>query len=135
MVPVSGSCKGLHCGGCGKGGGAAAPVGLVVLLVVIAAAVKAVAPAVSEAFHVLAVVLEVVLITIASAAGLGVLAGLTWAGIRIHRRYAVRAAAADHRSLSQPVRVTAEVVRPGPQAIEAPKPVPAGLPIREEVTW
>lgn len=130
------SCKGLHCGGCGKGGGGAVPIGLIVLVVIGAWVCSAVAPAVGEAFHVLAVVLEVVLITIASAAGLGVLAGLTWAGIRIHRRYAARAAAADHRALSQPVRVTAEVVRPEPQAIEAPKPKPAGLPgIREEVTW
>ena len=88
------SCKGLHCGGCGKGGGGAVPIGLIVLVVIGAWVCSAVAPAVGEAFHVLAVVLEVVLITIASAAGLGVLAGLTWAGIRIHRRYAARAAAA-----------------------------------------
>lgn len=133
---MSGSCKGLHCPGCGDGGGWVALVLIVAGAAIAVKVGKAVSRAVGEAFHVLAVVLEVVLISIASAAGLGVLAGLTWAGIRIHRRYAVRVAAADHRSLGQPVRVTAEVVRAEPQAIEAPKPKPAGLPgIREEVTW
>lgn len=117
-------CHGLHCGGCrgGRGVGLAA---IVAIIIVGAWVCKRVAPAVSKAVHVLEVVLEVVFITIASAAGIAILAGLTWGGIRIHRRYAIRAAAADRRSLGQPIRVTAEVVQPEQQAIEAPRPVPS----------
>jgi hypothetical protein len=78
-------------------------------------------------------VLEVVFIAVISAVGLAVLTGLAWAAIRVRRRYANRAAAADRRPLDQPVRVTAEVVRDEPQAIEAPRPPLAGVPGRQPV--
>jgi hypothetical protein len=76
----------------------------------------AVAAAFTEAFHVVAVVLEVVLITIASAVGLAVLAGLGWLGIKARRHRTNRAAAAEFRPVCQAVPVA-----PEPRAIEPPK--------------
>lgn len=119
---MSGKCGGLHCPGCGDGGGWLGLVLIVVLIAIAAKVGQAVARGAAEAAHVLAVVLEVVFITIASAAGIGTLAALTWAGIHIHRRYANRAAAADRRLLDQPIRAVAEVVQSEPLAIEAPRP-------------
>lgn len=114
-------CKGIHCGGCGDGNGLPALALVIVAVLVIAAVAKAVAAAFHEAVHVLAVALEVLFIAFASVAGVTALAGLTWAGVKVYRRCAVRAAAAAPRPPDQPVRVTAEVVRPEPLAIEAPK--------------
>ena len=78
--------------------------------------VGAVAAAFTEAFHVVAVVLEVVFITIASAVGLAVLAGLGWLGIKARRHWTNRAAAAVFRPVCQAVPVA-----PEPRAIEPPK--------------
>jgi hypothetical protein len=114
-------CKGLHCGGCHDGGGAIIAVAVVVL-VLGAALAKPAEHAVRIAGHVAADVLEVVLIALVAVVAIAAAAALAWAGVRVHRRYTNRAAAADSRSPDQPIRVVAEVVRAGPQAIEAPKP-------------
>jgi hypothetical protein len=106
----------------GHGGGGFGLVLIVALVLVVAAIGKAVSKAVAEAAHVLAVVLEVVMISVVSLLGLAIAAAFGWAGLRLYRRYTNRAAAADPRLLDQPVRVTAEVVRAEPQAIEGPKP-------------
>ena len=125
---------GAHSHGHGGGGWVAL---VVVALVLIGAVGKAAGKAVAEASHVLAVVLEVALITVVSLVGLAVAVALGWAGLRLHRRYTNRAAAADRRPLDQPVTVTAEVVQAEPQAIEAPRswldPY-AAAGIRKEVT-
>lgn len=117
-------CKGLHCSGCRHGGGGAVGLAVVVVLVLIAAIGKAVGSALAEAGHVLAVVLEVAVIGLAALAVAAVAAVLTWAAVRVHRRYASRAAAAVRRPLGQPIQAVAEVVQAEPQAIEAPKPRP-----------
>jgi len=113
-------CRGLHCPGCGKGGGWLL---LALAVVVIAAWIRKTAgKAISEAGHVLAVVLEVALITVASAAGIAVLAGLGWAGLKVRRRYTNRAAAAVSRPVYQAVVLPSQL-----QAIEPPRPQPAGV--------
>lgn len=107
---------GAHTHGHGGGG-----LGLVVVVVLVLAVASKVAHAIGQAAdtagHVLAVVLEVVFITVISAAGLGVLAAVTWAGVLVHRRYADRAAPANRRSLSQPIQALAEVVRKEPRRL------------------
>jgi hypothetical protein len=119
-------CGGLHCNGCSGGGGGALAV--VVVLIAIAAIGKTVSKAVAEAFHVLAVVLEVFLITAASLAGIAILAGLGWAALRIRRAYATRAAAAGSQPACQAIPVQSE-----PLAIEPPRvrtdPVADLLPV------
>jgi hypothetical protein len=130
---VSGGCGGLHCGGCGKGGsgsgGGAALAGIIAAIVigyVAVAAVKAVAPAVDEAFHVIAVIVQVVLIATASAVGLAVLAGVTWAGVRMYRRQAVLRDSRNSSRIARvavqqlPVVVHAQVIPPDPPPAIAP---------------
>jgi hypothetical protein len=85
-----------HCHGAGGSGGGGGWVALVVIAVVVAVAAKvgqAVARGAEEAARVLAVVFEVVLIALGSAAGIGVLAVLIWVGVRLRRRQLARQAA------------------------------------------
>ena len=132
MVPVSRP-DGAHTHG--HGGGGLGLVVIVALVLIVAKVGHAIGQAADTAGHVLAVAFEVVMIGLAVLAVAAVAAVLGWVGVRIHRRYANRAAAADRRSLGQPIRVTAEVVRDGPQAIEAPSPQVTGLPaIRERAS-
>lgn len=86
-------CKGVHCAGCGHGGGAGLAV--IVALIVIAAIAKLAARAAVDVVHVLAVALEVTAITVAAAAALGVACLLVRAGIKLWRWRAARAAAGD----------------------------------------
>jgi len=109
-------CRGLHCNGCRGGGGGAVLAVIIAAVLIIAAIGKAVGKAVTEAGHVLAVVLEVAAITMAAAAGLGLACLLLWAGIRVQRWRAAR----QVRPAVQLVR--AEVVTSEPAAIESPKP-------------
>jgi hypothetical protein len=125
-------CKGLHCGGCHDGGGAIIAVAVVVL-VLGAALAKPAEHAVRIAGHVAADVLEVVLIALVAVVAIAAAAALAWAGVRVHRRYTNRAAAADSRSLDQPIRAACEVVRAEPHAIEAPRPHPDLYLIPQEV--
>ena len=126
---------GAHTHGNGGGGWVALAV---VALVLIAVVGKAAGKAVAEAGHVLAIALEVVLITAASLVGLAVAAALGWIGLRIYRWH-VRKQEQESRSaaVSTAPVVRAEVIAPEVPAIEAPKPrldpyTAAG--IREEVT-
>lgn len=122
------SCKGLHCGGCGKGGGGAVPIGLIVLVVIGYVVVEAVAPAVSEAFRVLAVVLEVVLISVVTLAAVGAVGALSWVGLKVYRWHSGR------RPSVAPVGIRAEVISSEVPALEAPKSRLDSLPvIRKEV--
>jgi hypothetical protein len=90
---MSSSCRGLHCGGCGKGSGGIALAVIIALVLIVAAVGRSVARGAEEAARVLSVVLEVVLVTLASAAGIGVLGALIWAGVRLRRRQLARQAA------------------------------------------
>ena len=98
------------------GGGWLAVVIIGAAVAIAAKAGHAVASAGAAAGHVLAVVLEVVLITIASAAGVAVLAALGWAGLRVSRWRVARRVAVP------PAVVRAEVIPPEREAIEPPEP-------------
>ena len=76
----------------------------------------AVAAAFTEAFRVVAVVLEVMFIIIASAVGLPVLDRLGWLGIKARPHWTNRAAAAEFRPVCQAIPVA-----PEPRVIEPPK--------------
>jgi membrane protein implicated in regulation of membrane protease activity len=104
----------------GHGGGGGGVALVIVALLAAAAVAKPLESAARTAGHVLAVALEVAFISVAVLAAAAVAAVLTWAGVRLRRRYANRAAAADRRPLNQPIQVVAEVVRDEPQAIEGP---------------
>jgi hypothetical protein len=78
------SCKGLHCPGCGDGGGGI--LALVVLVLVIAAAIaRPVAHAADAVLRVLVEALEITGIVLASVAGLGVLAGMVYGARGLYR--------------------------------------------------
>ncbi len=109
------SCKGLHCPGCGDGGGLAA----IVLAVVIVAALIA-RPVIAAADAVLRVVidvLEVTAIILASAAGLALIVTVAVAACRIRAGRPAR------------LRVVSWAIRPA-QPLTAPRtPVEAPRPV------
>ena len=109
---------GAHTHGHGGGGGVGALVAVIVVVVVIAEVGQAVESAARTAVHVLAIVLEVVFISVAVLAAVAVAAVLGWAGVRLYRWRSSR------RALAAPAVVRAEVVSSAPLAIEAPKPRP-----------
>jgi hypothetical protein len=99
---------------CPKGGGSGAV--LVLLAVVVLAAIA------RPVVHAASVVLQVVLITAASVAGLAVIAGVTYGAVRVYRRQAM-----DRQAISRHAR-TAQALSARPvAAIEAPRPGLADL--------
>jgi hypothetical protein len=113
-------CRGLHCNGCRDGGGGVLAV--VVVLVLIAAIAKPLESAARTAGHVLADVLEVVVISVAVLAAAAAAVALGWAGVRVHRWHSAR------RTLAPPAVIRAEVIDSSPlPAIEAPRPKLAGM--------
>jgi len=110
---VSRGCPGLHCPGCGDGGGGLAA--LIVVLVVIGAVIHAI-------WHTLVEVAEIAAWTVLGAAGLAAIAGLVYAAVR------VRASV----TTSRPGRVIpAEVIRlgtPARDAIDPPRAASWPLP-------
>jgi hypothetical protein len=113
-------CPGLHCPGCGHGGGGAA---LVVLATVILAAIA------RPVVHAAETVLEVALIVAGAILGLAALGGTAYAAVRLRRWHArTGQAIAEHARDSQALSGRARA------AIEAPKVVIDGLPVSDEVT-
>lgn len=115
-------CPGLHCPGCGEGGGCS--VGFAVLVLVVAAAVHAAWHTVIAIWRAVVTALEIAAYTLVSLAGLAVVAGLVYGGYRVNRALRRRAAARPLRVVS--VRPVADKVVSG--EIEAPRTVPPGWP-------
>ena len=117
-------CKGLHCDGCGDGGGGAL-IAVLVVLAIIGAVVHAI-------WHQLVEAVEIVALVLVSGCGLAVAAGGVYAAVRIRAR--VLELRARHT-----VPAPARVVRLGEppividsttgQAIEAPRQRTAGWPL------
>jgi hypothetical protein len=117
------TCKGLHCNGCSGGGRGAAVVLIVLVLVVMIG--KAVSKTVQHAWHVLAVVLEVVMLIVAGAAAIGVLLVIGWAGIRLHRWLTSQV---RKRELAKPLTVEVISLPAKTQEIESPYlQLPSGI--------
>jgi hypothetical protein len=111
------SCKGLHCPGCGDGGGAGLAV-LAVVAVILGLVLHAI-------WHTLVEVVEIIALILLSGLGLAAAGGLVYAGLRI--RASVRA-----RRPRAVIPARAEAVQPGRQlgpAIEAPRPQAARWPL------
>ncbi len=115
-------CRGLHCHGCGDGGGGAL-IAVLVVLAIIGAIVHAIWHEVVEA-------VEIVALVLLSAAGLAVLAGGIYLAVRIRAR--VLDASRTRRTVPMPARVVrlgdvthgsinADVPGMGRPAIEAPR--------------
>ena len=109
-------CPGLHCPGCGDGGG-----GLIAVLVALAVLVAVL----HAIWHTLVEAAEIAALTVLSFAGLTAIAGLGYAALRI------RARVASSRG-KQLIPARAEVIQlgpPGRDAIEAPPPRPDSWPL------
>jgi hypothetical protein len=123
-------CGGLHCPGCGDGGGGgliAGVIGLVVVVVVI----RAVLGAVAAAFLAIVPALEIIGYTLASIVGLAAVSGAVYGGYRLHRAYRRRAALRPVRVVSVrvvPADDSAPVTRGAAGALEEARPVPLGWP-------
>jgi hypothetical protein len=84
-------CHGLHCPGCGHGGGSWLAALVVATLVIIGAIIaRPVAHAADDAIHVAAEVLKITAIVLASAAGMAVLGALAILGTRIRHHLPAR---------------------------------------------
>lgn len=123
-------CGGLHCPGCGNGGGGGLIAG-VIALVVVAAVIRAALGAVAAAFRAIVPALEIAALTLVSLAGLAAVSGAVYGGYRVNRALRRRAAARPLRVVSvHPVTEagTAEpVARPVVSgALEPPRPAPSG---------
>jgi hypothetical protein len=115
---VSGKCPGLHCPGCGDGGG-----GLAVVLVVLAV----IAAAGYHVRHGIETGLEIVMWSIVGAAGLAVAGGLVYAGLRIRASVRARQPRTVIPARAEIVQLRAELF--DPPAIEAPRPRAASWPL------
>jgi hypothetical protein len=94
-------CGGIHCPGCGNGGGGL--VAGVIALVVVVVVVRAVLSAIAAAFDAMVPVLEVIGYTLASTLGLAAVSGVVYGGYRVNR-------ALRRRAVARPLRVVS--VRP-----------------------
>jgi len=123
-------CEGLHCNGCGKGGGGLAIVALV-LIAVIASKVRRAA---DDVGRFLGELLHWVLVGLAVTASVGAAAGLSWAGYRICRWYASRRRTAPLRL----IHVRSEQVTDPPAQLAPPNTIQATVlevrdqPVNEE---
>ena len=113
------SCKGLHCPGCGDGGGGLAVVGLIALAVV--------AAVVYHFRHIIELVLEVIFWTIVGGLAVTAAGGLVYAGLRIRASVRARQPRAVIPARAEVVRLGVE--RTGVPAIEAPRPRAASWPL------
>jgi hypothetical protein len=118
---MSGKCGGLHCEGCGKGGGLGILAVIVAVLLICAAIARPVEHAADVAVH----ILEIVAYCLAGLAGASALAAAAWLAVRWRRRSTTTAA------LPAPAPVTA---LPAPQqtATSAAEP-PAIAPVHQEL--
>jgi hypothetical protein len=110
-------CPGLHCPGCGDGGGGAL-IAVLVALAVVGAIIHAI-------WHTLVEAAEIAALTVLSLAGLAAVAGLGYAALRVRARMASPRA-------QRVIPVRAEVIRLGSPvrgAIEAPAPRPSSWPL------
>jgi hypothetical protein len=114
------SCKGLHCPGCGHGGGGLAA--LVVLAVIIIAAIaRPVAHAAGAVGHAVLEALEITGIVLVSTAGLAVLGGMAYGAHRACRWHANRVTAVSfHPPVAQ--RGSEALSARRGRAIEAARP-------------
>jgi hypothetical protein len=123
-------CPGLHCDGCGHGGG---PPGLAValLIVVVIAAGTAAGHAV---WHGIVTALEIAGYTLASVAGLAALGCLSYGGYRVYRWHAARRPIAPARVVSVQIDSPRAGVPGWPVrgALEASPVRPAGWPLLGE---
>lgn len=111
---MGGNCGGLHCDGCGHGGGPAGLAACVALILLIIVGVgRAVWRGVS---HGAVAAAEVVAVVAVSGAGLVAVGGLAVLGVRVRRRMLARQS-------PMPYTVTA---RPGRQVPDGPRPGLAG---------
>jgi hypothetical protein len=76
-------CNGLHCPGCGHGGGSWLAALIVAIVIIVAIIGRPVAQAADDVIHVAAEVLKIAAIVLASAAGAAVLGGLAILGTRV----------------------------------------------------
>jgi hypothetical protein len=95
-------CGGLHCPGCGDGGGGGLLAG-VFALVVVAVVVRAALSAVAAAFRAIVPALEIAAYTLVSILGLAAVSGVVYGGYRVNR-------ALRRRAVARPLRVVS--VRP-----------------------
>lgn len=121
------TCPGLHCDGCGPGGGSGIGFAVLVVLAVVlgASAVRSVMPYVRFA-------LEVAEYTLFTAAGITVAAAAVYAGYRVRRARSVRRPRRVPYTVTvtgvTPARPAEDTVRPAPAPIEATRIFPAGWP-------
>jgi hypothetical protein len=123
-------CRGLHCPGCGDGGGGVTALVLIVLLVIGAVIARPAAHAAGSVLRVTVEVLEITGIILASAAGAATLAGVAVLATRARRSIASREPAPYRvisvRSAVAPLPQRAEIAAPAAtRALEAP---PAQVP-------
>ncbi len=112
------NCKGIHCQGCGHGGGAAGGAGAVIALVVI------VALALRKAWPAIVSAVEITAWTVAGITGAAIVITVGVLTVRALRRRAIRRAAAGRRS---PVVIEGTQLYPplppaGRPALGAPRP-------------
>ncbi len=125
-VPTGGTmrCHGLHCPGCGHGGGGWLAALVVAILVIGAIIAQPVAHAADDAIHVAAEVLKITAIVLASAAGAAVLGALAILGARVrhHLPARPREAAVIHLPAGQPAVNAAARELPASPGRELPAP-------------
>jgi hypothetical protein len=117
-------CPGVHCPGCGDGGGAIA--GIIAVVVICLILARPVEHAADELLHVVLVALEIVAVSVAGIAVLGGIGAIAYR--RYQRRSAIaagsqRAAVAD-RTRSD-LHVTATVLHAVPDAQDPPAAIDA----------
>jgi hypothetical protein len=114
------NCKGLHCPGCGNGGGGAVVL-LIAAVLIISAIARPAARAADAVGHAFLVALEVAAITVASIAGLAVLAGTGLLARHVMRRRA-GARQAVVTTTPRTLRASRAVSARRARAIEQPGP-------------
>jgi hypothetical protein len=124
------ACKGLHCPGCGDGGGAGAIIAAIIVIVLIGSA-HAVARAAVSFMHGVEVFMIAAGIILGSSAAL-VLGG--YFGLRSISRARARARARSSIPGSEPVKVTA-IIRPGRPAAGLPPAAHGQAPSLPAPVW
>jgi hypothetical protein len=118
-------CQGLHCRGCGHGGGGWFAALVVAIVIIGGILARPVAHAADDAIHVAADVLKITAIVLASVAGVAVLGGLAIIGAWVHHHLLPRPreAAIIQLPAGQPA-VSAPALRdlPAPPGRELPAP-------------
>lgn len=99
-------CPGIHCPGCGNGGGRI--LALIVFLFICAAIARPAEHAATDVFRVVAEVLMITAYVLISVAGVAVLTGVTMIGLRVRRWSLARSQA--RTSIPAPVRGQVKII-------------------------